>query len=224
MLYSEARSALDSGDYQKAVEHYEKLEIRFPFGIYAQQTILDLAYAHYKNNDPDAAISKAERFIELYPQNKGVDYAYYLKGLTNFQRGKGITERFLPIDEAQRDPGSSLQSFQDFSELIKRYPDSQYVADAKLRMTHLRNVLAEHEVHVAQYYMRRGAFVAAANRARYVVEKYPRTPSIPDALVIMAKAYTVMELDELSADTIRVLELNYPNDPRIYQTKQISLY
>ncbi|MEE9575671.1 MAG: outer membrane protein assembly factor BamD [Gammaproteobacteria bacterium] len=222
-LYAEARGALDSGDYDKAVEFYEKLETRFPFGTYGQQAILDLAYAYHKNDEPDAAISTAERFIKLYPQNAHVDYAYYLKGLVNFQRGKGITERFLPIDESQRDPASSLWAFEDFSELVKRYPDSQYAEDAKLRMTHLRNVLAEHEIHVAQYYMRRGAFVAAANRARYVVEKYARTPSIPDALVIMAKAYKVMELNELSEDAVRVLELNYPNHPGIYEVREVQL-
>ncbi len=222
-LYAEARGALDSGSYDKAVELYEKLEARFPFGTYGQQAILDLAYAYHKNDEPDAAVSTAERFIKLYPQNAHVDYAYYLKGLTNFQRGKGFTERILPIDESQRDPASSLQAFQDFSDLVKRYPDSQYAEDAKLRMTHLRNILAEHEIHVAHYYMRRGAYVAAANRARYVVEKYPRTPSIPEALVVMAKAYKVMELTELSTDALRVLELNYPNHPGLYEVREILL-
>ncbi len=222
-LYAEARGALDAGSYDKAVELYEKLEARFPFGTYGQQAILDLAYAYHKNDDPDAAISTAERFIKLYPQNAHVDYAYYLKGLTNFQRGKGFTERILPMDESQRDPASSLRAFEDFSELVKRYPDSQYAEDAKLRMTYLRNILAEHEIHVAHYYMRRGAFVAAANRARYVVEKYPRTPSIPDALVIMAKAYKVMELTELSTDALRVLELNYPNHPGLYEVREILI-
>jgi len=220
-LYAEARSALDSGSYDNAVELYEKLEARFPFGTFGQQAILDLAYAYYKNDDPDAAVSTAERFIKLYPQNAHVDYAYYLKGLANFQRGKGFTERILPLDESQRDPGSSLEAFLDFSDLVKRYPDSRYAEDAKLRMTHLRNILAEHEVHVAQYYMRRGAFVAAANRARYVIEKYARTPSIPDALVIMAKAYKVMDLTELSEDAVRVLELNYPNHPGIYEVREV---
>jgi len=139
------------------------------------------------------------------------------------QRGKGITERFLPLDESQRDSASALWAFEDFSDLVYRYPDSQYAADAKLRMKHLRNVLAEHEVHVARYYMRRGAYIAAANRARYVIEKYARTPSIPDALVIMAKAYKILELDELSEDALRVLELNYPNTPGIYDVRAITL-
>ena len=220
-LYAEAKGALDSGDYPKAVELYEKLEGRFPFGVYGQQSLLDLSYAYYKNEDTDSSISAAQRFIKLYPQNAHVDYAYYVKGLANFDRGKGFTERYLPIDATQRDPGSALAAFQDFSELVRLFPDSEYADDAKQRMVYLRNLLAEHEVNVANYYMRRGAYVAAVNRARYVVEKYPRTPAIPDALVIMAKAYKVMEMDDLSEDAIRVLELNYPNHPGLYELREI---
>jgi outer membrane protein assembly factor BamD len=220
-LYAEAKGALDSGNYSKAVEYYEKLEGRFPFGVYGQQALLDLAYAYYKNDNTDASISAAERFIKLNPQNAHVDYAYYLKGLANFNRGKGFVERYLPIDTSQRDPGSALTAFQDFSELLRLFPDSQYADDAKQRMVYLRNLLAEHEVNVANYYMRRGAFVAAVNRARYVIEKYPRTPSVPDALVVMAKAYKIMEMDDLSQDALRVLELNYPNHPGLYEVREI---
>ena len=220
-LYAEAKGSLDSGNYTKAIEYYEKLEGRFPFGVYGQQALLDLAYAYFKNEDTDSAVATAERFIKLYPQNAHVDYAYYLKGLANFERGKGFTERYLPIDAAQRDPGSALQAFQDFSEMVRLFPDSQYTDDAKQRMLHLRNQLADHEVNVANYYMRRGAYVAAANRARYVVEKYPKTPAVPDALVIMAKAYKIMEMNDLSADALRVLELNYPNHPGIYEVKEL---
>ncbi|MEE9551731.1 MAG: outer membrane protein assembly factor BamD [Gammaproteobacteria bacterium] len=220
-LYAEARGALDSGDYSKAVDYYEKLEARFPFGVYGQQAILDLAYAYYKNDDSDSAVSAADRFIKLYPQNAHVDYAYYLKGLANFNRGKGFTERFLPIDASQRDPGSALNAFQDFSVLLKRFPDSEYAENAKQRMTYLRNILAEHEVEVAEYYMRRSAYLAAANRARFVIEKYPRTPSVPDALMLMAKAYKVMEMNDLSEDALRVLELNYPNHPGLYEIREI---
>ncbi len=220
-LYAEAKGALDSGNYSKAVEYYEKLEGRFPFGVYGQQALLDLAYAYYKNDSTDASISAADRFIKLYPQNAHVDYAYYLKGLANFNRGKGFVERYLPIDTSQRDPGSALTAFQDFSELLRLFPDSQYAEDARQRMVYLRNLLAEHEINVANYYMRRGAFVAAVNRARYVIEKYPRTPSVPDALVVMAKAYRIMEMDDLSRDALRVLELNYPNHPGLYEVREI---
>ena len=219
-LYGEARGQLDAGNYTKAVELYEKLEGRFPFGVYGQQALLDLAYAYYKNDETDASISAADRFIKLYPQNAHVDYAYYLKGLANFDRGKGFTERYLPIDAAQRDPGSALKAFQDFSEMARLFPDSQYADDARQRMIFLRNQLAEHEVNVANYYMRRGAFVAAVNRAKYVLEKYPRTPAVPEALVIMAKAYKVMEMNSLSDDAVRVLEINYPNHPGIYEIRE----
>jgi outer membrane protein assembly factor BamD len=220
-LYAEAKGQLDSGNYSKAVEFYEKLEGRFPFGVYGQQALLDLAYAYFKNDETDASISAANRFIKLYPQNAHVDYAYYLKGLANFNRGKGFTERYLPIDAAQRDPGSALKAFQDFSEMARLFPDSQYADDARQRMVYLRNQLADHEVNVANYYMRRGAFIAAINRAKYVVEKYPRTPAIPEALVIMAKAYKVMEMNDLSDDAIRVLEINYPNHQGIYEVREI---
>lgn len=220
-LYNEARGALDSGYYERAVEYYEKLEARFPFGTYGQQALLDLSYAYYKNMDYDAAITTTDRFMKLHPRSEGVAYALYLRGLSNFNRGMGITQRFLPIDASQRDPGGSLQSFQDFSELIKRFPDSIYAEDARLRMTYLRNLLADHEVEVARYYLRREAYVAAANRAIYAIENYPRTPAIPDALTVLARAYKVMELSQLSQDALRVLEINYPNYPGLYEVRNI---
>ncbi len=222
-LYTEARGELDSGSYSKAVEFYQKLETRFPFGVHAQQALLDLAYAHYKDEDPDAAIAACNRFIKLYPQNAHVDYAYYLKGLTHFNKGKGFLQRYMPTDESQRDPGAAFSAFQDFSELVKRFPESQYVEDSAKRMRYLRNILAKNEVHVANYYMRRGAFIAAANRARYVIENYPKTPAVPDALVVMAKAYRVLEMDDLSNDALRVLEFNYPNHPGLYEVKEVEV-
>ena len=220
-LYSEAKGALDSGYYSKAVEYYEFLETRFPFGVYGQQSLLDLAYAYYKTEEFESSMAACDRFIRLYPQNTHVDYAYFLKGLVNFNRGKGLTERFLPIDSSQRDQGSALTSFRAFSELLERYPQSQYAEDAKKRMVFLRNRLARHEIHVAEYYLKRGAYLAAVNRARTVVESYPRTPSVPDALVLMAKAYKVLEMPDLSADTVRVLQLNYPDHPGVYDVRDI---
>ena len=220
-LYSEAKGALDSGYYSKAVEYYEFLETRFPFGVYGQQSLLDLAYAYYKTEEFESSIAACDRFIRLYPQNTHVDYAYFLKGLVNFNRGRGLTERFLPIDSSQRDQSSALTAFRAFSELLEKYPQSQYAEDAQKRMVFLRNRLARHEIHVAEYYMKRGAYLAAVNRARTVVESYPRTPSVPDALALMAKAYKVLEMPDLSADTARVLELNYPDHPGIYDVRDI---
>lgn len=222
-LYSEAKKALDSGYYNRAVEYYEFLETRFPFGVYGQQSLLDLAFVYYKLEKYEESISACNRFIRLYPQNPHVDYAYYLRGLVNFNSGRGLTDRFLPIDLSQRDTTSTLKAFQDFAELAERFPESKYLEDARLRMTYLRNNLAQHEVHVANYYMRRGAFVAAANRARYVVENYERTPSVPAALTLMAKSYKVLEMDELAEDALRVLELNYPDYPGIDEVRKIKV-
>jgi len=148
-----------------------------------------------------------------------VDYAYYLKGLANFNQSKGLWERYLPQDPTQRDPGAARQSFQDFAELANRFPSSKYTQDATQRMAYLRNNLAQYEVNVAKYYMKREAYVAAANRAKYVVENYPRTPAVPDALGVMARAYKIMGIDDLSADALRVLELNQPNHPDIAEVK-----
>ena len=220
-LYSEAKGALDSGYYSKAVEYYEFLETRFPFGVYGQQSLLDLAYAYYKTEEFESSMAACDRFIRLYPQNTHVDYAYFLKGLVNFNRGRGLTERFLPIDSSQRDQSSAMTAFRAFSELLERYPQSQYAEDAQKRMVFLRNRLARHEIHVAEYYMKRGAYLAAVNRARTVVESYPRTPSVPDALVLMAKAYKVLEMPDLSADTVRVLQLNYPDHPGVYDVRDV---
>jgi|TARA_B100000959_G_scaffold285282_1_gene359532 outer membrane protein assembly factor BamD len=225
-LYAEAKGNLDAGNYPQAVEFYQRLEARYPFGKHAQQALLDLAYGYYKSEEHDASIGACNRFIKLYPQNLHVDYAYYLKGLANFNKGKASLHRFIPneiSDESQRDPGAAFESFQNFSELIKRFPDSEYIEDAEQRMRHLRNNLAENEIHIANYYMRRGAFIAAANRARYVIENYDRTPVMPEALVIIAKAYRVLEMDDLANDALRVLEMNYPNHPGIYEIEELEV-
>lgn len=222
-LYNEAKGALDSGYFDEAVELYEKLERRFPFGVYGQQSLLDLAYAYYKSNEPDQSISACNRFIKLYPQNPHVDYAFYLRGLANFDRSFGFMDRVVPKDHSQRDPASAMNSFKDFSELVNRYPESDYAPDARQRMTYLRNQLAQHEVHVANYYMRRGSYVAAANRARQVIEQYERTPVVPDALSILAKAYKIMGMDDLSKDSLRVLQLNYPNYPGIDEVEEVVI-
>ncbi len=222
-LYKEARDAVKDGTWNKAVEYYEKLQARHPFGEHSQQAQLDLAYAYYKQDEPGSAVAACDRFIKLNPNHPHVDYAYYMKGLANFSQGKGLTERFLPIDASQRDQAAAMKSFEDFEELTKRFPRSQYMPDAQKRMMYLRNILAQHEVHVANYYMRRGAFVAAANRARYVVENYGRSPAVPEALVIMAKAYRILELDELSEDALRVLQTNFPAHPGLQEVRKVTL-
>ena len=214
-LYSEARSNLNDGNYGQAVKYYETLEARYPFGKYAQQAQLEIAYAYYKDDEPDSAIAALDRFIKLNPRSPNIDYAYYLKGLVSYNRGLGPVERYLPLDPAERDPGSTLQAFEDFSELVRLYPRSTYAADAAQRMVYLRNNLAMHELQVAEYYMTRKAYVAAVNRAKYVIENYQRTPAVPGALVLLAKAYKYLGLTELSNDALRVLRTNYPDNPGI---------
>ncbi len=209
-LYREAKSALAGHDYETAIDYYEKLESRFPFGPLAQQAQIEIAYAYYKDSQTASAIAAADRFIKLYPNHPNVDYAYYLKGLVSFNQGKGFFDRYLPMDESERDPASARQAFLDLSELVKRFPESKYAEDARQRMLFLRNNLAKHEVHVANYYMKRDAYLAAANRAKYVIENYQRTPAVPEALVIMVKAYRKLGLDDLANDSLRVLKLNFP--------------
>ena len=223
-LYKEGKKAMESGNYDRAVKYFEFLETRYPFGVIGRQTLLDLAYVYYKTEKYDEALTSCDRFIRLYPQNPSVDYAYYLKGLVNFDRGKGLADRFLSIDKSQRDPGAALKAFQAFQELGQRYPDSVYLKDAQQRMVYLRNMLAQYEINVANYYMRRGAFVAAANRARYVVENYERTALVPQALVIMAKCYKILEMDDLYADALRVLRINYPNNEGIKELEDTEVH
>ena len=221
-IYSEAKSALDAGDYTTALQHYGQLEARFPFGEYAQQALLESAYAQYKNDDPETALATIDRFMRVYPLNANMDYAIYLRGLTNFTRDVGLMEKYIPRDETQRDPGSALLALKDFTNLVNRYPESKYSEDASQRIVYLRNRLAQHEVNVAQYYMRRGSYLAAANRAKYVIENYPRTPAMPQALLTMAKAYKILELNDLSEDALRVLELNYPGHPGVAEVRQTA--
>lgn len=212
-FYETAKEALDSGDYQTAISYFSKLEARYPYGRYAQQAQLETIYAHYKASETEAAIAAAERFIKLHPLHPNVDYAYYLRGLASFEPGKGLLSNVFPQDPAKVDPNHARRSFGYFKELVERFPKSRYAEDAVQRMTHLRNSLARYEILVAEYYLKRGAFEAAANRGKYVLENYSRTPSVPDALGIMVRAYRKMAMPELAKDSLRVLEQNHPNHP-----------
>lgn len=209
-LYQLGKEALKDGYYETAINHFEDLAARYPFGDNAPQAQLNLAYAYYKYDQPDQAISTADSFIKTYPRHADVDYAYYLRGLANFGQTSLFLDKLTHGDPAKRDPRSALESFQHFAELINRYPDSPYAPDARQRMIHLKNYLAAHEMFVAGYYMKRGAYIAAANRAKHVIETYPQTGSVPHALAVMAEAYTLLGLDDLAADTRRTLELNFP--------------
>jgi len=222
-LYTAAKERLENKDYEQAIDYYEKLEARYPFGPHSKQAQLDIAYAYYRNDEAAAAVAAAQRFIKLHPRHPNVDYAYYIKGLANYVKTGGLVSRIVKKDYSKRDTGAAMEAFQDFSELTRRFPNSKYSQDAAQRMLFLKNTLAMYEVHVARYYLSRGAFVAAANRARYVVENYQRTPAMPDALVVLAKSYKSMQLTSLSDDAVRVLELNYPDHPGIQEVAELDV-
>ena len=213
-FYSAGKEELRGGNYRTAIEYFEQLQARYPFGRYAQQAQLEIAYAHYKAGETDQAVAAADRFIRTYPRNPFVDYAYYVKGLAHYSRG-GILERVMPSDRTRTDPASALQAFSDFSELVERYPDSRYAEDARQRMLFLRNNLAEYEVNVGRFYLNRHAYVAAVNRGTFVLENFETTPAVEDALGLMGEAYVLMGLDELARDSYRVLTLNYPDSPYV---------
>ncbi|MEN8168678.1 MAG: outer membrane protein assembly factor BamD [Pseudomonadota bacterium] len=219
-LYQEAKDALNDGNYEQAIENYTKLESRYPYGRYAQQAQLETIYAHYKAGETSSAVAAADRFIKFHPRHASVDYAYYLRGLATFDQNKGFLNKYFKQDPAARDPAGVRESFDYFKELMTRFPNSRYSPDALKRMTQLRNTLARHEVHAAAYYLKRGTYLAAANRAKYVLENYQRSTAIPDALVIMVKAYREMQLTDLATDAMRVLELNHPEHSGLAELKQ----
>jgi outer membrane protein assembly factor BamD len=186
-----------------------------------EQAQLDLAYSQYKDNQPDDALSTINRFIKTFPTHKHVDYAYYLRGLINFDRTSGVIERYINRESAQtrRDQAYNLQSFDDFSELSRRFPDSAYTADARQRMIYLRNVLAQYEINVAEFYLRNKAYVASADRAQYVVEHYQEAPQTGDALAILTRSYLALDQKALADQTRQVLTVNYPNHPYLTDVK-----
>lgn len=212
-MYETAKTSLSTGNLARARRYYQRLIARFPYGPYTEQAQLELAYAHYKGNRPEDAMSTVNRFIRTYPTHPHIDYAYYLKALINFNRENAFLDRVARIDMTQRDQGAPRQAFNDFAELINRYPNSVYAADARQRMVHLRNQMARHEINVAKYYLRRAAYVAAANRGQYILEHYPQSMYDGDALAVMAAAYSNLGQDALAKDARRVLELNHPDHP-----------
>ena len=222
-LYQQAQADLDNRSYTQAIAKLKALESRYPFGRYAEQAQLELIYAYYKNAEPEAAKSSAERFIRLHPQHANVDYAYYLKGLASFDQDRGLLARFLPLDMTKRDPGAARDSYNEFAQLTSRYPTSRYAPDAKQRMIYLRNLLAAYEIHVARYYLTRQAYVAAGNRGRYVVENFQETPSVGDGLAIMTEAYQRLSLDDLAATSLEALKLNYPDHPSLESGEFVPL-
>jgi outer membrane protein assembly factor BamD len=214
-IYDQAQRYLNSRNFDLAIRALQALESRYPFGRFAEQAQLELIYAHYGAYEPEAAVEAADRFIRLHPQHPNVDYAYYMKGLATATSNQDVLSRFTPTDKTLRDTSFAKEAFAEFSQLVSRYPDSPYAADAKSRMVYLRNLLARNEIHVANYYFRRGAYLAAANRGRYVVENFQRTPAVADGLAVMAQGYLLLGMDDLAQDAIDTLILNYPDHPSI---------
>lgn len=219
-LYKDAKQHLTDTNYEDAIKLYEQIESRFPYGKYAQRAQLEMAYAYYKDNEPETAILSADRFIKLHPNHPNVDYAYYLKGLAAFDVNSSFFSNLFNQDAAERDPKAARQAFTYFADLVKRFPKSKYRGDSIKRMTLLRENLARYEVFVAQYYMKRNAHLAAVNRAKYVLEHYPKTKSVPEALAIMVAGYRKLGLKDLEKDAMRVLQLNYPNSPATLSVMQ----
>lgn len=210
-MYEEAKGSMMGGNYGRSALYYQRLVARFPFGPYAEQAQLELAYVQFKQSKTEEATSTIDRFIRTYPTHRHIDYAYYLKALINFERNAGIILRVTGQDLSSRDLGATQQSLNDFSEVVRRYPNSRYAGDARQRMIFLRNRLARHELNVGLYYLRRDAYVAAANRGKHILLTYPQSEHDGDALALMATAYTELGQEQLAADARKVLEANYPD-------------
>ena len=209
-IYSAAREELDGKNYQKAIGYYEKLESRYPYGRYAQMAQIERAYAYWKDGEVAQALAACESFIKMHPDHPNVDYAYYLKGRINFNEDLGLMGYLAEKDMTERDPKAAMEAFDAFRELVSRFPQSRYAPDARARMNYLVNALASAEVNVAEYYLRRGAYVAAVNRAQFALINYPEAPAIERALLVLVKAYDEIGLADLRDDAKRTLDTNFP--------------
>ena len=210
-LYREAHDALVQGNYTRSVKLFETLESRFPYGRYAQQAILESAYANYRAGETAASVAACDRFIRTYPNHPNVDYAYYLKGLVHFREDQGLLGYVYELDLSEREPKAMRESFAAFKELVTKFPDSRYAGDSLDRMRYLTNSLALYEVKVARYYYNRGAYVAAVNRAQMAIVTYPRTPANEGALEVLVKSYDKLGLVQLRDDSERILKQTFPD-------------
>ncbi len=223
-FYREAKQAMATGNYETAIKHYETLEARYPYGRYAEQAQLEIAYAYYKNEEPELAVSAADRFIRLHPTHPNTDYAYYLKGLVRFNDRGSIIGRWMGAgsDLSDRDPRAAKEAYKAFKDLLERYPNSRYARDAGGRLLYLVDSMAKHEIKVARFYYEREAYVAAVNRSKYVLEHFQRTPSVEDALGVQAMAYKKMGLEQLMRDSLRVLKKNFPKSRYLKEFAKVA--
>lgn len=223
-MYQEAKSDLEGGNLAHAIQMYEKLEARYPYGRYAQQAQLEIAYAHYKDGEAALALAACDRFIKMHPTHQNADYAFYLKGLVNFIEDAGFMSFISRQDMTERDPRSARESYEAFRELVSRFPNSRYAADARKRMAYLINAMAANEVHVARYYLTRGAALAAANRAQVVLASYPQSPETEEALAIMVQAYDQLNMPQLRDDARKVLDKNFPQSQYLPENRPRSFW
>lgn len=214
-LYSEAKRAMDRADFQQAIDYFETLEARYPFGDLALQAQLDIAYAYYQYGEYASSISAADRFIKLHPTHEGVAYAYYLRGLVRYNKGRSLLNNVVPRDLSQADPNVLRKAFSDFQAVVEEHPGTRYAPDAQKRMVYLRNELAEHELSVAEFYFKRSAYTAAVNRVNYLLAHYDGAPAVPDALALQWRAYRRMQMPDLAEDTRKVLARNWPQHPAL---------
>lgn len=221
--YEAAQKSMRSGNFMTASDHLESLESHYPVGRYTEQAQLELIYAKFRHADHAGASAAADRFIRLHPNHPQLDYAMYMKGLAAYEGDRDFFFRFMNINTATRDLSSSREAFQDFSELLQRFPDSQYAQDAQARMIHIRNLMAEQELHAARYYAKRKAYVSCLNRTRWVIENYPGTPSVADALALQVWAYGKLGIKDLAEQQLALLRSNFPEHKGIDELGQLTL-
>jgi outer membrane protein assembly factor BamD len=212
-IFTQGEQYLVKKRYKDTIKNFEGLDALYPFSEYEESAQLQLIYAYYMDEDYSSSAATAERFIRLYPRSQYVDYAYFMKGMAHFETNRGFASKYFNLDLAQRDLTNAEQAFNDFSQLIQYFPNSPYNNNAKARMINLRNLMAQHEVEVATYYYQHMAYLAAANRAYYVVQHYQTSPAVVPALALMVQSYRALELNELANQTLAILAYNYPNSP-----------
>ena len=222
-LYLEAQSTLNSDNYIRSIELLQALETKYPLGRFSEQALLEQIYAQYKSQDYELARATADRFIRLHPRHPQVDYAYYLRGLSAYTAGRYMLEGMELVDISERDLGATRDAFNDFNQLIRRFPDSRYVTDARQRMLFIRNVLARHEIFIAQFYIRKGGYLAAVNRSRYALENYPTSPVTADALATLTEAYLHLGMEDLARDSLKLLRTQYPDHPQLNDEGELRL-
>lgn len=210
-IFRDGENAMLKGQYDKAIKHFEALDARYPFGEHTQQGQLDMIYTYYQQNDYPSALAAADQYIRLYPRGPHTDYAYYMRGIIEFEENHGVIERHLHIDFSKRDLTGLHSAYLDFNQLLQFFPDSSYAPDARQRMIYIRNIFAQHQLQVAEFYFARKAYVAAINRATEVVQHYQETPVVPDALALMVKGYRALNFNQEAQDTLKTLKLNYPD-------------